>query len=397
MRAPVAAALRLGLALGALVAATPAAACETDLVDFGGAITTVQLSVTNGYADGAADVIDELHDNIECLRFAPPPNLWADWLFLVALTRHAQGRDDWRPPLDRALAINPNLSRGVIGSGHPLYSYEPGETKLSPTPLPYDKPYHSVYVDGLPVDNVLTEPNGLHLIQLNNGAWWDSMIVEGSSDDRDLWVAKTQPKTVRMWLYLVGGTGPADQVWTEPNTGAESRVSGLRYFGALRGQITVANVTFRGQLTPDETVEAPVFGVVGLDFDRFGFGLGAAGDRLDVKWDFRPDARRDARWYPDAVVAAWAQTDGVRHVDARVMGALTRQSANAGVWPQRTISTPVRYRLGLAVSRRGLALTDAAGTRYPMRSYYGGLEVAVQLFKREVEVSGSAADPEALP
>ena len=389
-------AARFGLTLGGLLLSTPAVAdCDIGLVEFGSAVSTVQLSLSNGYADGAAEVIDELHGNIQCLQFTPPPNLWADWLFLVALTRYARGRDDWRPPLDRALSLNPYLSRDVVGPSHDLATYEPGERKLDPTPLPYDKPYHNVFVDGLPVDSVLTEPNGFHLIQVNNGAWWDSMIIEGGARKHDLWVPKRQPKTVRLWLSLVGGLGTTGHRWTEPTSGAESLQDGLGYFGALRGQVSVGRFTVRGQLTPDETVEAPIFGVAGVDFEWFGAGIGAAADRLEIDWTFRPDAQSDSRWFPDAAVAVWARSDGFRHVDGRLMTTLTRQSGNVGYWPQRARETPVRYRVGASASRRNVKLVgpvDANDERYRMTGWYVGFELAVQLLQRDVAQVAPSVD-----
>jgi hypothetical protein len=63
---------------------------------------------------------------------------------------------------------------------------------------------------------------------------------------------------------------------------------------------------------------------------------------------------------------------------------LTRRSGQVGFWPQRAPDAPIRYRLGASASHRSAKLYDPAGNPYSVAALYVGIEVAVELLRRDV-------------
>lgn len=207
------------------------AACDLSLSEFGGAAVAVRRALESDDVETARRTVDDVQSRVECLTFAPARQAWASWQFLVAVTRFAEGKTrEAEVHLSYAVHLDPYLDRAWLGSGHALRSAEvqpPSSTDGVPPGMSRGLSTRTrLFVDGQ-VATELPADGGPHLVQLNDGLWWDTRLVTGdasaagtdlAADVRSLWVPRRPPRPVDVWLdagVITGfeAAGFDDEAW----------------------------------------------------------------------------------------------------------------------------------------------------------------------------------------
>ncbi|MCO4745981.1 MAG: hypothetical protein KC912_14395 [Proteobacteria bacterium] len=147
-----------------------------------------------------ASIVEEVRGRIECLTFAPPPRLWADFLVGVAVVEFSHG-GEWEGPMAAALRIRPNVDRLVSGA-HPLNRWEPPVQSEVWPPAPEGV---VLYVDG-ELSETLPPAGGMYLVQKEEEGWFETRWLHGEAVD-PAWVSAPveRPRRTETWLYASGG------------------------------------------------------------------------------------------------------------------------------------------------------------------------------------------------
>ena len=119
-------AVMAALTLAGPAAAEPPTCAPLEQTEFRSLVLDAQAAIDRDDAALHATIVEEILERVPCLRFAPSPRLWSEFLVGVAIVEFASG-GDWQTTLGAALRIRPTVDRGV-GGGHPMATWEPPPT-----------------------------------------------------------------------------------------------------------------------------------------------------------------------------------------------------------------------------------------------------------------------------
>lgn len=150
-----------------------------------------------------ASIVQEVRGRIQCLTFAPPPRLLADFLVGLAVVEFSKG-GEWEDAMEAALRIRPNVDRLVSGA-HPINRWEPSHgAEETGTPVPDGV---VLYVDGLLADH-LPAADGLYLVQKEDDGHFETRWMLNERVDL-AWVNAPvdRPRRLETWAFVSGGLG----------------------------------------------------------------------------------------------------------------------------------------------------------------------------------------------
>jgi hypothetical protein len=163
-----------------------------------------QSAIDRGDIELPSSILEEVHQRLPCLAFAPPPRMWADLMVAQAIVEFSRG-GDWEDPMAAALRIRPAIDRGV-GPGHPLAHWVPPEPEPSGPPVPSGV---RLYIDGFPSPTLPPE-EGLYLVQKTDGRFWNTVLLHDEALPPS-WVEAPveQPPRLASWgrLGVAVGSG----------------------------------------------------------------------------------------------------------------------------------------------------------------------------------------------
>jgi hypothetical protein len=185
-----------------------AAGCELLDGEFRAFVLDAESAIDRGDLDLTREVVVQVTQKVPCLKFAPEPRIWADFMVVTAIVAYEDGQD-WQSPLAAALRIRPAIDR-VVGRGHPMYGWEP---PIEPAwaPLPASLPGQQVLVDGRLAEG-LPPDRGWYLVQRTDGRFWDTYWLKNAPPSETWWTTEVpQPPRIRGWVaggLHVGGMRP---------------------------------------------------------------------------------------------------------------------------------------------------------------------------------------------
>jgi len=323
----------LGALIGLAAAQTTCSDLEPDR--FRSLIIDSQSALDRGDLDLLKTVLAEVEKDLPCLRFAPPPRLWADLMAVQAVANFADGAD-WKSPLAAALRIRPGIDRGV-GRSHPIYTWTPEET---PPNRPFSGP-SELYVDGRESD-LLPPVDGWYLIQKTDGEYWES-YWQRDVPVSTTWVNAAVDRPAEVFWQLGGGLQAGFAHITQVASQLEDtewipRNSRFYSFGnpmqSKLGGAAVWGVVFKGKVS----------------YRNLGISMGGS-----ALWGLSP-ALRDGR-----ISAVYDTAHFTAGVGASINDVflLTRSSENSDVIEDKSVSFD-RFYHGVVGARAGHRLVGEA-------------------------------------
>ena len=160
-----------GIAIIAGVARAEPCTAGLDEVAFQTRILNAQTAADQAKPELHRHIVADLQARLPCLRFAPTPREWSEYLVLEALMEFGRG-GDWQTPLDAAIALRPSVDRGV-GEWHPFMDHAPAPA--APVRKVVVPGGVNVYVDGESAAEIPVG-SGVHLVQREEGGRWRTFV-----------------------------------------------------------------------------------------------------------------------------------------------------------------------------------------------------------------------------
>jgi hypothetical protein len=176
----------------AVAHAEPCAA-RVSAIGFAAQVEVVRARIEADDLDGFDRASAALLASVGCLSEPAPSGAWARYLVGAALVAWRRA-DDWQTPLATALAIDPDIDRGVV-SPHEIAAWTP------PAPAAPRPARGTWFVDGRPADALPSD--GVHVVQRVLGGELRSMV--SSSGDPAEVLVRTPAPTVDFALSGAGG------------------------------------------------------------------------------------------------------------------------------------------------------------------------------------------------